>query len=212
MGGRLFGDTQVVTEKIGEVTQGIGFDQLPVQEQAVAAPTRIVNETIASFETIVEQSPTGLGSAGAIFINYGAGGNSSGNEFTVSPTGDIIANANALGIEYRFRIGVRIGRSGAAGLSIPLIRFLYAADGSPGSLVQIGGTFGVEVDDPNTTWREVFDLNFAPAVGSLIRVEFARDEAGTDSGSLQAPQPTATLAGWNPVASSRLEIIRQDLV
>ena len=209
---RLFGDEQAVTEKIGEVTQGIGFDQLPVQREAAPNPIRIVNTEIGSFETTETQSPTGVGSGGAIYINYGDGGTTSGNEFSVSASGDIVANAESLGVEYRFRIGVRIGRDTAPGVAIPLIRFLYAANGNPESLVQVGGTFGVKVDDGNTIWREVFDINVAPAIGSLIRIQLARDEGGNNAGSLQAPQPTATLSEWNPVASARIEIIRQDLV
>lgn len=209
---RLFGDTEVATTPIGEVTQGIGFEQLPVQEQSIVNPTRMVNNTIGTFETTSTQAPTGLGSAGVIIVNYGAGGSTSGNEFTVSAGGDIVANPESLGIEYRYRIGLRMGRTGAGGISVPLIRFLYSADGNPGSLVQVGGTFSREVDNANTIWREVFDLNFAAAIGSLIRIEFARDESGSNSGDIQANQPTGTLSGWNPVASARLDIIRQDLV
>jgi len=208
---RLFGDAEAVTTQIGEVTQGIGLEQLPVQESPEPSPTRVLNNEIGSFETMAVQGPTGLGAAGVITINYGAGGSTTGGEFDVSAAGVITTNPASLDIEYRFIVGLRIGRTGGGGISIPLLRFMYAPDGIIGNAVQVGGTFSVEIDDPDTTWREVFDLNFAPVDGSVIFIEMARDEAGNNSGQLQAQQPTGTLSGWNDVATARLQIIRQDL-
>ncbi len=209
---RLFGDTNLVDDQIAEVTQGIGFEQLPVQASAAATPSQIINETIGQFETIATQSTTGIGNAGKIKVNYGAGGTTTNSEFTVDALGNITTGANALGLEYRIQIDVRIGRSGAAGVSVPLIRLMYAADGVEGNAVQLGSTFSVEIDDPDTVWRESFDLDLAPAVGSLLFVEFARDESGNNSGDILAVQPSGTLAAWNPAASSRVTFIKRNLV
>jgi len=65
----------------------------------------------------------------------------------------------------------------------------------------------MQIDDSDTTWREVFDVDFAPAVGSIVSIEMYRDDAGNNSGQLQASQPTGTLSGLNPVATARVEIL-----
>jgi hypothetical protein len=209
---RVFGDTNITTDKVGELTQGLGFEQLDVQDTPVPNPTLVRYTELGTFETITQQDPTGLGDAGKIIVNYGVGGNTSGGEFTVNANGIINTNPASLGIQYRMQAVLRIGRTGAAMVSIPLIRFMYAADGIQGNAVQVGGTFAVEIDNANTVWRENFDLNFGPAIGSLFFIEFARDEAGNDSGSLQAPQPTGTLAAWSPVNVARITFVRRDSV
>ena len=170
---------------------------------------RVEDEEIGLFETSVTQTPSGDGLAGGIVINYGVGGDTLDGEYTVASDGVVLTNEPSGGRQNRFKIGLRIGRSGAAGIAIPIIRFMYAPDGIVGNAVQVGGSFSVKIEDANTTWREAFDIGFAPVVGSVFFIEFFRDEAGNDSGELQAPQPTGTLAGLNPVATARLEIIKR---
>ena len=70
---------------------------------------------------------------------------------------------------------------------------MYAADGIEANAVQIGSTFGVEVDDADTTWRESFEAFLSPASGSIFFFEIARDESGSNSGGIGAVQPTGTL-------------------
>ncbi len=209
---RLFGDTQSEPSPIGEVTQGLGFEQLPVSDQPVSNPTRIINETIGAFSTELSQAPTGTGASGKIMINFGVGGNTTGDEFTMLPNGVVGPNAESLGLEYKFRIGLRLSRSSSPGVSILLLRFMYADDGIIENAIQVSGSFSVQIDNANTTWREVFDVNFTPTIGSVSFIEFARDEAGDDSGELNAQQPTGTLNSWSPVASARYEIIKQTVV
>tara|TARA_R110000803_G_C11989465_1_gene321782 strand:+ start:5902 stop:6534 length:633 start_codon:yes stop_codon:yes gene_type:complete len=208
---KVIGSELEVVDKIGELTQGIGLDQLPV-DNTQSSPTQVSEETIGTFTTIADQIPTGTGDAGKITVNFGVGGSTTGSEFTMAPTGEISVNAQSLGLQYRFVVGMRMGRTGASGISLLLIRFMYAPDGIKANAFQVSGSFSVQVDNPNTTWREVFDINFAPAVGSMSFVEFARDESGNDSGNIQAEQPTGTLSGWAEVASARYIIIKQNVV
>lgn len=169
----------------------------------------VETQTLGTFETSVVQTPTGLGAAGVITVNYGTGGSTDGGEFDVAGTGVISVNEASGGAQYNFEVGLRIGRAGAAGISIPVIRFMYSPDGIVGNAVQVGGTFSVEIEDANTTWREFFDIDFAPVVGSVVFVQFARDPAGANSGGIQAPQPTGDISDWNPVATARIEIKRR---
>ena len=209
---RIFGDENAVDDKIAEVTQGIGLEQVPVQNSSAPGATRVELVEIGSFETTTTQNPTGQGDAGKITINYGAGGSTSGGEFTVNANGVTDVNAPAAGIQYNYMVGLRIGRTGAPGVAVPLLRFMYAADGIIGNAVQVGGSYSVEIDDGNTIWREAFDLDFTPAVGSLFFVEMARDESGNNSGGLIARQPTGTIASWNPVSVARISIRRRDVI
>ena len=176
------------------------------------ALTGVQSVVIGEFETITTQDPTGLGDAGKITANYGPGGSTSGLEFTVGANGVIVANAASAGREYRFLFSFRLGRTGAAGISRMLLRFMYAPDGVAGNAVQLGGTFGVEIDDANSIWREVFDLNFTAAVGAVAFVQIARNPGSDDSGGLLGFQPAGDLSSWSPVATARVTISRVDLV
>ena len=169
---------------------------------------------IVTFASTATQSPTGLGSAGKVQVSFGAGGTTSGGEFTIDPDGTINTNLN--GIQYTFDIVIRPARLGASGISIVMARFLYSADGTRTDTVQVGDTFSVEIDNANTIWRESFNGTFSPAVGSQLWLEVARDEAGDDSGELRADQPTGTLVAdapaWNQVATARVEISKLSVV
>ena len=211
---KLFGNDGDASPKIAEVTQGIGFEQLGVEGIPDPAPPVdpiVVTDDLGLFESFSTQDPTGGGDAGKIIVNYGTGGSTINGEFTVNPDGTCITNPPSNGEQYQFRIVFRIGRTGASGNSVPIIRFMYSADGIAANAVQVGSSASVLIDDDDTVWREVFDINFAPEVGSVFFVEFARDEAGSNSGSIMAPQPTGTLSSWNSVPTSRM-LIRKAIV
>lgn len=173
----------------------------------------VAETVIGDFNTTTAQTPAGSGSANKIRINYGTGGNTTGNEFTVAGDGTI--TTNTAGRQYIFDVVLRISRSGAAGNSIPMARFCYSADGTETDTVQVGNSFSVRIDDDDTVWREEFKSSFIPADGSKLWVEFARDEAGNNSGDLSADQPTATLLTdtppWNPVSVASLTISTLDI-
>ena len=177
-------------------------------QTALVSGARLQRTEIGRFTTTSTQSPTGTGSAGKIRVNFGAGGNTSGNEFTVAADGTITSNVAA--IQYIFTAVIRISRSGAPGTAIIMARALYSADGTETDTVQLGGTFSVRIDDSNTVWREEFELPLAPASGSHTWLELARDAAGNNDGDLGADQPTGTLLtdtpAWNPVSSAALLI------
>lgn len=164
----------------------------------------VKQDSIGQFSTSLTQTPTGLGAPGAITVHFGAGGSTSGGEFDVDSSGVITCNMNT--IQYNFELGMRIRRSGASQVSNMVARMLYAEDGV--NFVQVGGTFGARIDAPDTVWRESFSIKFSPKVGSKIKFEVARDEAGNNSGEIGTFQPTGTLSSWNPVNSASLDILK----
>lgn len=176
---------------------------------AIAAQNVALN-SIGLFATTVDQIPAGTGDANKIRINFGAGGNTVGNEFTVAPDGTITCNANS--IQYQFELTARIGRFGGGGVAVFMGRFMYAADGIEANAVQIGDTFVVEIDNANTIWRENFIINFSPEIGSVCWFEVARDESGNNSGQILTVQPTGTLAaaGWGASNTAILEISKRE--
>ncbi|AUR89678.1 hypothetical protein NVP1131O_09 [Vibrio phage 1.131.O._10N.222.49.A8] len=163
---------------------------------------------IGSFGSASLQQPTGLGATGKIQVSFGAGGNTSGNEFQIDPDGTINTLSN--GIQYTFDITIRPARTGASGVSVIMARFMYSADGTRTDSVQLGSTFSVEIDNAKTIWRESFTGTFSPAIGSELWLEIARDEGGDNSGDLRAEQPSGTLLAdtppWGDVNTARLTI------
>lgn len=160
--------------------------------------------SLGEFSTQSPQNPTGTGQAGAIIINYGVGGSTSGNEFDVDSNGVITCNKNT--IQYDFEVTLRMERTGGGGNSEIMARMMYAANGV--DFVQSGSTFNVRVDDDDTVWREGFSLKLSTPLGSKIYIELARDESGSNSGGLGATQPTGTLSSWNPVDVASLRILK----
>lgn len=163
---------------------------------------RMLEAQIGDFRTGDTQSPAGLGDANKIIVHFGAGGNTTGNEFTVGADGVVTCNLNSK--QYRFSVVISFIRIGATGVSEMLARQMYAPDGV--NFVQVGGTFAVRIDDGDTVWREEFNVNFSPAVGSKLKVEVARNNGGSDSGDVGIFQPSGDLSGWNPATSALLRI------
>ncbi len=203
------------TNSIIEAQGDDGYAQLQIDENGDAinlvaqAVQSIEQQEIGNFATAAEQIPAGTGEANKIRINFGAGGNTTGNEFTLSPDGTLTCNSNS--VQYRFQITLRIGRTGGAGVSIILGRAMYAADGIEANAVQIASTFAIEIDDGDTIWREVIKADLSPAIGSKLWFELARDEAGNNSGQILTVQPTGTLAaaGWLDSSSASLQISKK---
>lgn len=167
----------------------------------------VVREPLGEFISTDTQTPSGEGAAGSIVISFGEGGNTKGGEFSVGSDGIILCNLNHT--HYNFSIIIRIQRAGSGGVSHVVARMMYAQDGI--NFNQLGGSFGVKIDDANTVWRESFDVQFSPVVGSRVYFEFARDVASSDSGEIGTFQPSGDLLSWNPIPSAQLTISKDML-
>lgn len=162
----------------------------------------LISTEIGEFRTSTTQNPTGLGDTGKIKVNFGIGGDTQSHEFSVSSGGVVTCNTD--NIQYDIDLTLRIGRTGAAGVSILLGRLMYADDGIEANAVQVNSTSVTEIDDQDTIWREEFKFRLEPSSGAIFWIEIARDEAGNNSGGILTVQPTATLASWNPSDSARI--------
>jgi hypothetical protein len=184
-------DHNTVREKINEVIADVN----------VKTVTQV---SLGSFESQSNQSPTGAGQSGAITIDFGAGGSTTGSEFTVDGAGIVTCNMNS--IQYDFEVTLRIARSGSSSNSEIMARMMYAPDGI--NYAQAGSTFGVMIDDDDTVWRENFSLKFSPAVGSKLFIELARNNGASNSGGLGSFQPSGDLSSWNAINTASLEIFK----
>lgn len=181
-----------------------------VEAGAQVNNTKFAFEYIGTFETSATQNPTSRGDSGKIRVNFGAGGNTTGNEFTIAADGTITTNTG--GEQYQFELMFRVGRTGAAGVSILVGRFMYASDGIEANAIQVGPTSVFELDNANAIFPESVVRHVAPATGSKIWFDIARDEDGNNSGGLLTVQPTGTLSGWNASNSASLQIEKQLLL
>jgi hypothetical protein len=162
----------------------------------------IEKKELGTFSSLVAQNPTGLGVAGIIKITFGAGGDTDNGEFTVAPTGVITTNKG--GIQYNLDLVTRIGRIGAAQTSEIMGRLMYAEDGVELNATQVGTSFSVLVDDPDTIWREEFNLTLRPATGSVLWFEIARNNGSSDSGGLLSYAFSGDLSSWEPTPTASL--------
>ena len=162
-------------------------------------------KSLGTFVSTTTQSPTGGGAAGAITVTYGPGGTTTGGEFSVDAGGIITLLDRPK--QYLFNLILRVSRSGVPGVVRMVARMMYAADGVIGNGVQVGTSFGVEINDGDSVWRETFAQYVTPDVGGKIWLEMARDESGaTNDGAIGTYQPSGTIATWNPISSAELEI------
>lgn len=155
-------------------------------------------DLIGAFADPVQQDPAGQGHANRAMISFGPGGTTDNGEFTVDATGLFTTNPQSLGKQYLMEAVLRVGRMSNPGVAIPMIRLMYAPDGNPANAFQFGFSASSVIDDSTTVWREAFSVFLSPVVGSVFFMEFARDEAGNNDGSMLAAQPTGSLLanGW----------------
>ena len=174
---------------------------------SLSSRANVSDINIGEFTTMDSQEPTGLGDANKIIIHYGVGGQTSGGEFTVHPTGEVECHKN--NTQYIFDATLRFMRDGSGGVSELLARIMYAPDGV--NYFQVGDTFGALVDNDKTVWREGFVVRFSPFVGSKLKVELARNNGSHNSGGIGTFQPIGDLSGWNPICTTSLDILKAEI-
>ena len=153
---------------------------------------KVSREFLGEFSTESDQDPTGLGYSQRIRVNFGAGGNTVDDEFTISPDGFIECLKNS--IQYNFDAEFRFKRTSGGGESLLVGWLMYAEDGVEANAVQLGRTFQALIDDAKAVFREEFLFSFSPSVGSLMWIEIARDESFNNNGGIGIEPITGSLA------------------
>ena len=186
------------------------LEQILVASGGILPDARVELVELGEFKTSIAQTPSGLGDAGKIRINFGTGGSTSGGEVTVAADG-LITFATS-DIQYRFDTLFAINRTSEP-LEARLVgRMMFAADGIEANAVQLGDTFAVEVADANSTWREEMKIEIKAVAGAILWFNLARDESGIDEGGLEVYQPSGTLSGWDTAPTARLRINKAIIV
>lgn len=154
-----------------------------------------VERLIDSASTAAIQSPTGLGEANAIQVEFGPAVLTSSDPVNLGSDGTLNVNESGL---YRLAFSGQFGRSGGAGVANMLFRI--TVDG-----VQAGRSVAAKLDSAdidyyieNNTWNNL-------VAGQEIRMEVMRDSSGNDSGDLIQVQPTGS---WNAAPSATIRVER----
>jgi len=147
---------------------------------------------------LATQNPTGLGTANAIQISFGAAFGTGASPIQLLADGTLRANVAGT---YRLKVSVQFGRTGSPGTSFLLFRVVSTG-------IQLGRTVSTKIDSvdqvsyfENDTWLTV-------GAGAEFAFEIMRDSSGHNSGGLVGFVPTVDGGNeWNdaPSASVRVE-------
>lgn len=189
---KLLGGTDPVFSEIGEVTQGLGFELLGVDDSPTGGTVTINFEDILladSFEDQLLPDPD-------IPIQVTFGG------VQVTPIIEIDALGNITFLEaddFQFRVHFAFGRTGAGGqASILFGRMLLNG-------VQVGVSVSTEVDDGNDVNVDIIFDSLEIDINDVVTCEIYR-ENGNASNGLIFHSPT--LGGWNDAPSAEMHIFR----
>lgn len=160
----------------------------------------VIERTLDALSVATTQSPTGLGTANSIQIEFGPAVNTVSDPASTLADGTV--NLNLAGT-YRIKLALQFGRTGSSGTSILLFR---VTDGLGN---QLGRSISALIDNPNTdrylendTWLTVPD-------NTVLKFEIMRDSAGNNSGGLLATVPTVDGGNeWNVAPSAAIRIER----
>jgi len=187
MSAKIIGSEVPVATEIGLVTQGLGFELLPVEGAALSTGEKLIAESVA------DQNPAGLDTP--LQVEFGAA------QFTDSM--DLAADGTLTvkeGGVYLVFTTFYFSRTSSVGQVHFFIRLLK--DG-----VQQGNPIGiVQTDDDVTT--PIF-LSATTSVEGVVptdyTVECVRDADGVNSGGLRS---IASSIGWGQTPSARMRVIK----
>jgi hypothetical protein len=165
----------------------------------------LISEQLVS-KSFANQDPTGLGLSNAIQVVFGAAATATNGCAKVYANGDIEILDNTLPCDLV--VTVRAGRVGSAQVSKLIGWMEVATDGVTFVQPSTSDSAAIEFDSADVASREVFMITIDPALpnGTKLRLLFARDESGNNSGGLISFSPTATLSGLNANPSAQLVI------
>jgi len=159
----------------------------------------IIERLIDGVSLASSQEPSTTGFADAINVEFGAAQGTGSDPVELDVNGRATFNEAGL---YRIKVVFQFGRTGGAGTSEVLFRFLV--DG-----VQLGRTVGVKLGNADDLRYIDIDNWFNVPVGAVLDTQVMRDDAGNDSGGLFKTIPTDEGVGtWNDVPCAVLRIER----
>ena len=187
MAAKLIGSTVDIGNEIGLVTQGLGFELLPVEGDQIGAGEVIIAESVD------DQNPSGLDNP--LQVEFGPA------QFTESV--DVAADGTWTVKEqgvYLIFSTYYFSRTSSTGQVHFFIRLLVngVQEGNPIAIIQ--------TDDDITT--PIFLATVVSVTGTVpieFTVECVRDSAGISSGGLRS---VTSSIGWGQTPSARLRIVK----
>ena len=184
---KIIGSDVDLANQVAVVTQGLGFELLPVEGQALAAGEVMIAESVA------DQDPAGLDNP--LQIEFGPPQNTGIMDLAADGTLTI----KEIGVYLVFST-FYFSRTSSAGQVHFFIRTLQ--DG-----IQIGNPIAIiQTDDDITT--PIF-LSSTTAITGIVPTEFTfecvRDGDGVDSGGLRS---VTSSIGWGQTPSARMRILK----
>ena len=187
MAAKLIGSTVDIGVSIGKVTQGLGFELLPVEGDQIGSGEIIIAESVA------DQNPSGLDTP--LQVEFGVAQTTEAADLAADGTWTIKEKGVYLVFSTYY-----FSRTSSAGQVHFFLRLLVNG-------VQEGNPLGIiQTDDDITT--PIFLASIVSVTGTVpldFTVECVRDSAGTNSGGLRSI--TSTI-GWGQTPSARLRIVK----
>lgn len=182
-------ETLTVTNQLGSMTQGIGFPLRDVDSSEAIAAT-----TVLTAESLVDQIPSGLDTP--LQMTFGVAQLGPSDPVQLSAAGVLTINETGL---YNLSLRYAFTRDGVAGVARIFTRALVNA--SP-----IVSPIAILMNSANTTvpvFQQLVTSTLVPT--DTLTIEFYRDSAGVDSGSLLIQ---TSGIGWGISPSAFLRVIK----
>ena len=187
MAAKLIGSTVDIGDQIATVTQGLGFELLPVEGNQIGQGEIIIAESIA------DQNPAGLDNP--LQVEFGPAQSTDAADLAADGTWTIKEQGTYLVFSTYY-----FSRTSSAGQVHFFIRLLVNG-------VQEGNPIGIiQTDDDITT--PIFLASVVSVTGTVpldFTVECVRDSDGTNSGGLRS---ITSSIGWGQTPSARLRIVK----
>lgn len=156
-----------------------------------------INRLLDSNSPLLNQQPTGLGTANKIQLSFGAAEGTISDPVMISAAGALTINRAGL---YRIKINMEYGRTGSGGIAFLIFRALVNG-------VQAGRSVVAKMSKEDDIQNFVDEAWLPLPAGTVITYEVMRDISGANSGGIFEGVPTADVDTWNtsPCCSVRVE-------
>lgn len=177
---KLFGSADPVVTSLGDMTQGIGHDLVPVDSASPSGQQDVVEINVLSAASYVDQEPVGTDAP----LQLTLGPAQTTPHFDLDAAGAItVLQAGP----YSFRIRMQFGRTSNPSVAIMFARLLING-------VQAGDSAYSSSSNSSDSEPATFSGDIELDVGDIVSLEIVRDSQGENSGGLYAQTPT--LGDW----------------
>lgn len=161
-------------------------DDAGVDTPMTPGGVNISHQLLLDASSFSDQIPTGLDVTTQ--VEFGVAQGTGSDPVMIDSSGTVTINEDLDSITLGLLVS--FGRTGGAGVSEVFFRSVVTI----GATVIFSTPIFVKIDNANSQQSTFVVSNLAFPAGTTIEIQFVRDPAGNDSGSLLSQTPTAT--GW----------------